>query len=317
MEMNKYTKVVGNGCKELRCKLEDVISAPKYGVLSWTDDSINIPEDLYPTELITDAESKKIIADKLKRDYELCGLDAEDAEEVTDTGIVAYIEGYVVHLVFELPDGKRFVFNNLGDETLFNHKVDIDTIEVMEIGELIYRYCNLKTFNNYECILEISCDKYGIENRCSDEHAEAMAYAIMQYEKSHGNNISRIEAYEKVADRLGDYKFDDYYSAFGIKRHNKVDLNLQEFTEKDLEFTINNYKLDKNKLTEIQTNLLSQFPYDLNTCTLKECQDFAEQTVKENKYSFDFKKQLVRELFKKHKKTNIFQYWFYRLTGKI
>lgn len=115
----------------------------------------------------------------------------------------------------------------------------------------------------------------------------------------------------------GDYKFDDYYSAFGIKRHNKVDLNLQEFTEKDLEFTINNYKLDKNKLTEIQKNLLSQFPYDLNTCTLKECQDFTDKPVKENKLSFGFKKQLVRELFKNHKKTNLLQYWFYRLKGKI
>ncbi len=52
-------------------------------------------------------------------------------------------------------------------------------------------------------------------------------------------------------------------------------------------------------------------------CILKECQDFADKTVKENKCSFDFRKYLVRELFKKHKKTNIFQYWLYRLTKKI
>ena len=50
---------------------------------------------------------------------------------------------------------------------------------------------------------------------------------------------------------------------------------------------------------------------------LKECQDFADKIVRNNKYSFDFRKQLVRERFKNHKKTNIFQYWLYRLTKKI
>ena len=59
----------------------------------------------------------------------------------------------------------------------------------------------------------------------------------------------------------GDYKFDDYYSAFGIKHHNKINLSNQYFTEKDLDIVINNYKPNKTKLSEIQTNLLNQFPY--------------------------------------------------------
>lgn len=53
------------------------------------------------------------------------------------------------------------------------------------------------------------------------------------------------------------------------------------------------------------------------TDILEGCKILSDKIVRNNKYSFDFKKQLVRELFKKHKKTNIFQYWFYRLKGKI
>ena len=50
---------------------------------------------------------------------------------------------------------------------------------------------------------------------------------------------------------------------------------------------------------------------------LIECKTLADKIIKENKSSFDFKKHLTRELFKKHNKTNILQYWYYRLSGKI
>lgn len=59
----------------------------------------------------------------------------------------------------------------------------------------------------------------------------------------------------------GDYKFDDYYSAFGISNHNKVNLNEQGFNENDLVNLHQTYFIDKEKLTKIQDDLINAFPY--------------------------------------------------------
>lgn len=59
----------------------------------------------------------------------------------------------------------------------------------------------------------------------------------------------------------GDYKFDDYYSAFGIRNHNKVNLNEQGFNENDLVNLHQTYFTDKEKLTKIQDDLINAFPY--------------------------------------------------------
>ena len=59
----------------------------------------------------------------------------------------------------------------------------------------------------------------------------------------------------------GDYKFDDYYSAFGIKSHNKINLNEKGFNEIDLERLHQTYSIDKEKLTKIQNDLINAFPY--------------------------------------------------------
>ncbi len=59
----------------------------------------------------------------------------------------------------------------------------------------------------------------------------------------------------------GDYKFDDYYSAFGIRNHNKVNLNEQGFNENDLVNLHQTYFIDKEKLTKIQDDLINAFPY--------------------------------------------------------
>lgn len=50
---------------------------------------------------------------------------------------------------------------------------------------------------------------------------------------------------------------------------------------------------------------------------LEGCKILSDKIIKENKCSFDSRKHLARELFKKHKKTNIFQYWLYRLIKKL
>ena len=55
----------------------------------------------------------------------------------------------------------------------------------------------------------------------------------------------------------GDYKYDDYYSAFGIRQHNRINLNTSSFTEKDLEKMISTYQVKNEDVKKIQTNLLN------------------------------------------------------------
>jgi len=66
-----------------------------------------------------------------------------------------------------------------------------------------------------------------------------------------------------VTDKItgGDYKFDDYYSAFGIKNHNRVNLNKRGFTDKDLPGIKSGYNISKKKITELQDALIACFPY--------------------------------------------------------
>ncbi len=54
------------------------------------------------------------------------------------------------------------------------------------------------------------------------------------------------------------FKFDDYYSAYGIK-HEFVDLNKQKIT--DLEYIKNNYKLKKEWIDEKKRKMVEAFPY--------------------------------------------------------
>lgn len=59
----------------------------------------------------------------------------------------------------------------------------------------------------------------------------------------------------------GNYKFEDYYSAFGIEKHNYINLNTQKITDKDIQYIHDNYCISKEKIKEIQTALLNSFPY--------------------------------------------------------
>jgi len=59
----------------------------------------------------------------------------------------------------------------------------------------------------------------------------------------------------------GDYKYNDYYSAFGIKNHKCINLNNQDFTEKDLQKMKLGYNIKREQVTAIQNALLKTFPY--------------------------------------------------------
>lgn len=59
----------------------------------------------------------------------------------------------------------------------------------------------------------------------------------------------------------GDYKFNDYYSVFGIKKHNRINLNYQTFSESDLNELQKKYTITQEQVHKIQKNLINQFPY--------------------------------------------------------
>ncbi len=65
-----------------------------------------------------------------------------------------------------------------------------------------------------------------------------------------------------MTDKLvgGDYKFNDYYSVFGINEHKRIILNERDFTDEDVELVKMQYPIDRNKVEEIQQNLLKVFP---------------------------------------------------------
>lgn len=59
----------------------------------------------------------------------------------------------------------------------------------------------------------------------------------------------------------GDYKYNDYYSAFGLNAHNVIDLNCQSFTDKDVPDIALNYKIKPEQVDCICRNLMEAFPY--------------------------------------------------------
>lgn len=73
-------------------------------------------------------------------------------------------------------------------------------------------------------------------------------------------NIRIIQSNSLVG---GDYKFNDYYSAFGINNPKSINLNTQLIEQEDLEQIIQKYPISKQKVLEIQKNLLDAFPFTL------------------------------------------------------
>lgn len=67
----------------------------------------------------------------------------------------------------------------------------------------------------------------------------------------------------KLSDNIigGDYKYNDYYSAFGIKEHKIIDLANQNFTDKDLPSIAENYKISEQQVENICQKLIKTFPY--------------------------------------------------------
>lgn len=72
----------------------------------------------------------------------------------------------------------------------------------------------------------------------------------------------RIVASNKIIG--GDYKFRDYYSAYGLKIPLQFNLNKTTFTEKQLKIIDSNYNISLDIIKKKQCQLLIKFPYRLN-----------------------------------------------------
>ncbi len=59
----------------------------------------------------------------------------------------------------------------------------------------------------------------------------------------------------------GDYKYDDYYSAYGIRHHRRVNLVERDFTDKDLPSIRENYPITRRQVDTICEGLIQAFPY--------------------------------------------------------
>ena len=59
----------------------------------------------------------------------------------------------------------------------------------------------------------------------------------------------------------GDFKYHDYYSAYGMEEHTVIDLTKQEFTDKDLPTIKESYKIKPEQVKKLQDKLLAAFPF--------------------------------------------------------
>lgn len=62
----------------------------------------------------------------------------------------------------------------------------------------------------------------------------------------------------------GNYKFNDYYSAFNISSHNVINLKERSFTDDDLQSINQNYTITREQVKTLQRSLLKSFPYFKN-----------------------------------------------------
>ena len=59
----------------------------------------------------------------------------------------------------------------------------------------------------------------------------------------------------------GDFKFNDYYSAFGMSDHQVINLKKCSFNNEDVSFIKSNYQITKEQVLVKQEALLKSFPY--------------------------------------------------------
>ena len=66
------------------------------------------------------------------------------------------------------------------------------------------------------------------------------------------------------SDRIygGDFKYDDYYSAFGYTSHSRLDTRRENINSVAIEKIVANYKITQEQVRRKKAELLQSFPFD-------------------------------------------------------
>lgn len=66
------------------------------------------------------------------------------------------------------------------------------------------------------------------------------------------------------SDRIhgGDFKYDDYYSAFGLTDHNRIDTRNEDINLIDIDSIVRNYKITEEQARQKRIELLNSFPFN-------------------------------------------------------
>lgn len=90
--------------------------------------------------------------------------------------------------------------------------------------------------------------------KCKKVISSAM-HGLIAADSFHIPNIRMILSNDIVG---GDFKYNDYYSAFGIENHDRIDLRTIKEPITQLDFS---YKITKKQIDQIQNDLIRSFPY--------------------------------------------------------
>lgn len=88
--------------------------------------------------------------------------------------------------------------------------------------------------------------------------ASSAMHGLIVADALHIPNIRLIASNKLIG---GDYKFNDYYSAYGMNDHEKLDITKQEIPKDFPNYIKNHYKIKSQDVERIKNNLYDSFPY--------------------------------------------------------
>ena len=169
--------------------------------------------------------------------------------KVTDSVILAD-PGILFPLIFNIDDIKEIKKNlNL---CIIPHYIDKDDLLIRN---------NIRV--NKSFIINIEDDPFQFFNsllKCKRVLSSSLHGLIIS--DSFGIPNMRMIVSNKITG--GDYKFKNYYSAYGIKAPLEIDIRKTIFTENQLYIIDSNYKISMDLIKKKQCQLIINFPYNLN-----------------------------------------------------
>jgi len=68
--------------------------------------------------------------------------------------------------------------------------------------------------------------------------------------------------------RGGDYKYDDYYSAFGMTEHNRFDIREMDINNIDIQRIIDDYRITPDQVAQMKKELIEAFPFKVDVTSV-------------------------------------------------